>query len=150
MNHLVDPHKAPTGHFRLWVRRRGVIVPELCMDEKNLIVNGARTAHAHLLGGDVANRSITTIGFGTSGAAPNVADTGLTGAFTKAVAATSYPDAYSVKFDFSLLAGEDNPQAISEFGLFTQGGALYARKIRSSPLNKDADLSFSGSWTISF
>lgn len=150
MNQLIDPHKAPEGRLQLWVRRRGVLVPELCMDEKNLIVNGSKTAHAHLLGGDVTNRSVTQIGFGTSGAAASVTDTALTGSFVKAITAASYPDTSSVKFDFSLDAGESNPLAILEFGLLTAGGALYSRKVRSTVLNKDADLSFTGSWTITF
>lgn len=145
-----DTPAAPKGHFLLKVYRRGLIVPELCVDEPNLIVNGSKTAHAHLLGGDVTGRSVTTIGFGTSGTAPATGNTALTGAFTKAVDAVTYPDASSVTFAFSLGTTENNGMAILEFGLLTGGGALYARKVRSVALNKDSDLSFAGSWTIAF
>lgn len=140
----------PNGHFLLKVFHKGLIVPELCMDEANLIVNGSKQVHARLLGGDVTNRSITQIGFGTSGTAPAGGNTSLTGVFLKAVDLVAYPNTNEVRFDFSLGAGENNGMAILEFGLFTAGSALYARKVRSVVLNKDSDLSFSGSWTISF
>ena len=37
-----------------------------------------------------------------------------------------------------------------EFGLLTGGDLLYARKVRSVALNKESDISFSGTWTITF
>ena len=40
--------------------------------------------------------------------------------------------------------------AILEFGLLTGGDVLYARKVREAALNKDSDISISGSWTITF
>ncbi|MFD3263229.1 hypothetical protein [Phenylobacterium ferrooxidans] len=138
----------PTGHFLLKAFRRGILVD--VVDEPNLIVNGSKTAHARLLGGDVTNRSITKFACGTSGTAPAGGNTSLTGAFSKAIDAVSYPDATSVKFDFSLLTSENNGMAILEFGLLTAGDVLYARKVRSVALNKDVDLTFSGSWTITF
>lgn len=134
----------------LKVFRRGVLAPELCVDEKNLIVDGSKSLLAHLLGGDVTNRSITTIGFGTSGSAPSGSDTALTGAFTKAIDAHSYPLTNTVEFDFSLASGENNGMAILEFGLITAGSVLFARKNRSVALNKDSTISFSGAWTITF
>lgn len=145
-----DSALAPTGHFLLKVFRRGLLVPELCMDERNLIVDGSKTLLAHLLGGDVATRSVTTIGFGTSGSAPAGSDTALTGSFTKAIDAHSYPATNQVEFDFSLASGENNGMAILEFGLITAGGALFARRNRSVALNKDNTISFSGAWVISF
>lgn len=148
--HLSDAFSGPRGRFQLWVRRSGVLVPELCMDEPNLIVTLSKTAHARLLGGDVVNRSITQIGFGTSGTAPAIGNTSLTGAFLKDVDTVSYPTADSVKFDFSLGAGENNGMAIMEVGLFTEGSVLYARRVRSTPLNKDSEISFAGAWTITF
>jgi hypothetical protein len=150
VNHLLDSSVQLRGHFKLWVRCRGVLVPHLCMDESNLIVNGAKTVLSHLLGGDVTNRSVTTIGYGTSGTAPAVTNTALTAPFTKALDATSYPTTDTVQFAFSLGAGENNPMAISEFGLLTAGAALFSRKVRSVPLNKDSDISFAGTWAITF
>ena len=145
-----DVSSPPAGRFLLEVRRKGLIVPELCMDVANLIVIGSKQTHARLLGGDVANRSVTTIGFGTNATAPADGNTALTGAFTKAIDQVTYPTTNSVRFAFSLASGENNGMAINEFGLLTAGGVLYARKNRSTPLNKDSDLSFSGAWTITF
>ncbi|WP_456741904.1 hypothetical protein [Bradyrhizobium sp. USDA 4469] len=119
-------------------------------EEKNLIVVGSQPTHAKLLGGDVANQSVTRIGFGTNGTAPVFSNSSLTGAYTKAVDAVSYPATNQVQFAFSLGTAEANGMAISEFGLLTAAGALYARKTRSTPLNKDDDITFSGTWTVFF
>lgn len=150
MQHVEDIAPAAKGHLQLWVRRNGVIVPELCIDEPNLIVNGSKTCHSRLIGGTTANMIVTKIGFGTSATAANVADTALTGLFAKALDAVTFPASNSVKFDFSLASGENNGVAISEFGLLTANNTLYSRKTRSTPLNKDTDISFTGSWTITF
>lgn len=145
---LDDHPTAPSGHFLLKVYQRGVLIDTV--DEPNLIVDGAKVALAHLIGGDVANRSVTQIAFGTSGAAPAGGNTSITGAFTKAIDTVTFPAAGQVSFNFSLGSGEDNGVAILEFGLITAGGALFARKVRSSALNKASDLSLSGSWVITF
>lgn len=120
------------------------------MDEPNLIVDNSKELHAKLIGGTVSNRSVTQIGFGTSGTAPAGGNTGLTGTFLKALDATTFPLTNNVQFAFSLATGENNGMAIMEFGLFTAGSTLYARKVRSVALNKDSDLSFTGTWTINF
>lgn len=140
--------QAPSGIFLLNVYRRGELVE--VYEDKNLIVDGARLTMARLLGGDVTNRSITQIGFGIGTSAPAAGNTGLTGAFLKPTDGVSYPASNQVRFAFSLGTTEFNGQPISEFGLFTAGGTLYARKVRAAPLNKDTDLSFSGTWTITF
>lgn len=143
-----DAVQGPTGLFVLQVWRRGVLIDTWA--QRNLIVDGAKALHARLLGGDVTNRSITRIGFGTSGTAPAGGNTGLTGGYIKALDGVSYPTAGSVQFNWSLLTGEANGMAILEFGLFSAGSTLYARKTRAAALNKDSDLALSGTWTITF
>ena len=146
--HVRDEYEGVQGRFLLEVRRRGELVD--VFEERNLIVTGSKAVHAHLLGGDVANRSVTQIGFGTGSAAADVSNTGLTAAYIKALDGVSYPSAGVVAFAFSLGSAENNGVAISEFGLFTGGSVLYARKVRALPLNKDTDLALSGTWSISF
>lgn len=136
------------GLFRLEIFRQGKLSD--VFEERNLIVDGSKLAHARLLGGDVANRSIGKIGFGTSGTAPAAGNTGLTGAFVKNIDSVAYPATNQVQFNISLAAGEGNGLSVMEFGLFTVGGSLYARKVRAVPLNKESDISLSGSWTITF
>lgn len=145
---LQDRFAAPSGRFLLKVFRSGLLVEE--MDEKNLIVDGSKLIHAKLLGGTVANNSVTQIGFGTNGTAPSGGNTALTSQFAKTLDTVTYPASNQVSFNFSLASGEDNGQAIMEFGLLTGSGALYARKVRSTALNKDSDISLAGSWIISF
>ncbi len=140
--------RAPSGLFVLRVYRRGELVE--VFEERNLIVVGSQQAHAKLLGGDVANQSVTRIGYGTNGTAPTFSNTSLTGAYTKIIDTVSYPASNQVQFAFSLGLGEANGMAISEFGLITAGGTLYARKTRSMPLNKGDDIALAGTWTVSF
>lgn len=152
---LHDHYSAlPSGLLVLDVYRRGELIDRFehieHFEGPNLIVDGSKQTHARLLGGDIANRSITTFGVGTSGTAPAAGNTALTAAFTKAIDAVTYPATNSVQFAFSLGSAEANGKAILEFGLFTAGGVLYARKVRATALNKDTDISFSGTWTITF
>jgi len=43
-----------------------------------------------------------------------------------------------------------NGLAIMEIGLFSEDDNLFARKVRSEPLNKTADLYIEGTWTITY
>lgn len=143
-----DLERKPHGDFYLEVFRRGELIE--VFEEKNLIVVGSQQAHAKLLGGDVTGQSVTQIGFGTSAVAPAFGNAALTSAYTKALDGHSYPATNQVQFAFSLGTAEANGVAISEFGLLTASGALYARKTRTAPLNKDVDITLAGTWTISF
>jgi hypothetical protein len=134
------------GELALQVWRRGMLLEASV--RRNLIVNGAFTVLASLLGGLFTGNNITQIGFGINGTAPVAGNTGLTGAYMKAVDRVSYPAAGQAQFDFSLGASEDNGVAIMEFGLFTGAGVLFSRLVRPTALNKDTDISLSGSWII--
>ena len=141
--------RPPRGDFYLEVRRNGELIE--VFEEQNLIVIGSQPTHAKLLGGDVTGQSVTQIGFGTGAVAPVFGNTSLAvGAFVKAVDGHTYPVSNQVQFAFSLGTDEANGIAISEFGLLTANGTLYARKTRSAPINKLSDLTFAGTWTIVF
>lgn len=139
---------APSGHFRLEIFRKGELVD--VFEEKNLVVVGSKQTHARLLGGDVTNRSVTKISYGTSLTEPAEGNTSITNAFTKSIDSVSYPATNQVRFAFSLGASEANGKAIGEFGLLTAGNVLYARKTRAAALQKESDISLSGTWTITF
>ncbi|RVT91404.1 hypothetical protein EOD42_22375 [Rhodovarius crocodyli] len=145
---LSEPVPGPRGHFRLEVRRRGVLVE--VDDHPNIIVNGARTQQARLIGGDVVGRSITQIGFGEGSGAADASNSGLTNAFKKALSGVTYPAWNSVQFAFTLGTGEGNGLSIIEFGLICNNDTLFARRVRTGALVKASDLSFSGTWTITY
>lgn len=148
LNFIDSQLDAPSGRLVLNVFRGSELVE--VFDEQNLIVVGSKQTHARLLGGDTANHPVTKFGVGTSGTAPAEGNTALTGPFVKAIDSVEYPASNQVKFNFSLTSAEANGKAILEFGLLTGGDVLYARKVRAAALNKDSDISISGSWTITF
>jgi hypothetical protein len=116
---------------------------------ENLIVDVGRGNLAHALAGVVTGRDVTKIGFGTSDIAPSSGDTALTGAFEKLLDGFTFPDAKSVKFDFTLDYSEANGMAMKEFGLVCSGASLFARKTRSV-INKTDQFKIVGTWTIIF
>jgi hypothetical protein len=119
-------------------------------EDDNLIVNLARTSMAHLIAGDVENRSMKTIAFGTNGNAPTIGDTEITNSYTKNVGSITYPAVGQVRFAWNLTTAEANGKAIMEFGLLTADGKLFCRRIRATPINKENDISLEGTWTIIF
>lgn len=147
---LHDSLKKPTGHFVLDVFRDGKLIEHF--EEKNLIVIGSQPIHAHLLGGDVTGNSVTKFGVGTNATAPAFGNGALTGQYQNALTGVSYPASNQVQFSFAMGSGDAAAfgMAISEFGLLTPTGILYARKTRSQPLNFASDIAFSGTWAISF
>jgi hypothetical protein len=145
---LTDDVKGPTGRFVLNVFKHGQLIERF--EEDNLVVDASKQPLAKLLGGSVTNQSVTQIAFGTNGTAPANSNTAITSPYTKGFDSVTYPASNQVSFNFSLGSTEDNGVAIIEFGLLTAAGALFARKVRSSALNKDTDISFTGSWIISF
>lgn len=149
----LQDHIEMAGLFRVEIRRHGELVR--LIEEKNLIVNGAKNQLARLIGGNVTGRHITQIGFGigTTAAAPG--DTALTysplypSTSLKAIGSVAYPATGQVQFNWSLSTAELNGIAITEFGLVCQDGTLFSRKSRA-PIQKESDLSLTGSWTILF
>ena len=145
---IVDEIPRVSGHFHMEVHRGAALVEVI--DEPNLVVVGSKTCLSRLIGGAVSGKSVTNIGFGTNGAAPVSGNTALTGTFSKALDAVSYPASNQVRFAWSLGTGEANGMAIMEFGLLAGDGTLFARKTRSAAFNKDADVTVSGTWTLTF
>lgn len=149
MFNFIDNLYRPEGIFRLDIFRKGELIEQY--EDNNLVVDVSKQQLAHLVGGDVTSRSITKIGFGTGGTAPEVGNTGLTaGFYSKALGAASYPATNAVQFAFSLGTTEANGMAIIEFGLFCANDVLFARKTRSGSILKDTDLTLSGSWRLNF
>jgi len=147
MEKFVD--KVPLrGTFGLRVYKSGKLIEEIL--EENLVVNVGRFQMAHLVAGEVVGRSIAKIAFGTSNAEPDVTDNAIAEQWAKPVAGHSYPENGKVQFDWELLTSENNGMAILEFGLLTADGHLFARRIRETPLNKAADISLEGHWTLIF
>lgn len=117
--------------------------------EKNMVVTVGKQSLASLLAGAGSGKEITKVAFGTNGAAPSLTDTSITNPFVKTVAAVSYPIAGQVQFDWVLDTAENNGIGIREFGLLSNDGTLFARKIRDV-FNKTNLNRLEGSWIIQF
>ena|SRR6478752_7082143 len=118
-------------------------------EDKNLVVNGGRQIVMQLLGSANTNKKLSKLAVGTNGTAPAGGNTAITGAYTKNLGAVSYPTISSVRFDWTLGAGEANGIAIREFGILSTDSTLFARKVREV-INKNSDIILNGNWTISF
>ena len=136
------------GEFHLRIYRKGVLVEETA---ENMILTRMKDVMAALIGGApaYAGVKINRISFGTSGTPTQPSDTAIIAPFTKNLGTPTYPSAGRVAFPFSLGTAEANGKTIAEFGLMLSDGTYAARKVRGV-IEKDADLSFSGTWTIIF
>ena len=143
----ITDETALRGEFVLPVYRKGKLIEEYV--DKNMIMNVAKDAMARLIGGDGINKQITHIGFGTNGVGPNPNDTALTSAYSKPITAVTYPATGQAAFAWTLGTSEANGKAITELGLLCEDGTLFSRKTRGA-INKEADLSLDGVWTIIF
>lgn len=118
-------------------------------EDNNLVVNNGRQIVMQLLGSADTNKKLAKLGVGTNGTAPAGNNTALTGSYIKNLGAVTYPTISSVRFAWSLGAGEANGIAIREFGILSTDNTLFARKVREV-INKNSDIILNGTWTISF
>jgi hypothetical protein len=138
-----------SGRLHTRIYRLGSLVDEWTDD--NLVVSGAATVTAHLVGGSVSGNSVTRVGFGSSTLPAAPGNTGLSlDALTKSVDGVSYPNPGQVAFAVSLGLGEANGLSLAEYGLLTAGGTLFARLVRAAPVVKDLSLSIQSVWTLTF
>ena len=139
----------PTGEMAVWIWRHGVLIE--ATRQPNMVVDAARAVNALLVSGSFSNNAVTQIGFGSTATPPAAGNTGLSvDAYVKAVDLITYQAPNRIAFSISLGTGEANGLALSEYGLLTGNGALYARLVRGAPLTKDASVSLSAVWTITF
>ena len=118
----------------------------------NLILNGARNQMARLIAGDFTDRHITKIAVGVNGTLPVVTDTAITGSYIKELDGHSFPAMGQVQCNWSLGTSEANGMSIIEFGLMSEDGTLFSRRIRedengnpiNKPINKESDISIIG------
>lgn len=141
-------NKEMRGEFSLVIRNKKGEVIETYTD-KNLIVDRARFNMAHLLGAAGNSAYIDKIGFGIGTGVADVSDLVLTGSTQFSFDTIDYPDNNSVAFHWSLGLGDMNGVAITEFGLISHNGDLFARKVRNV-INKEDDFTINGVWRILF
>ena len=146
---LLDAVTLPvTGLFTLDVRDGGRVVERV--RERNMVVTGARTILAGLLGGARTGPGVANIGFGASMTPPDFGNTALVLPYIRPLDGVTYGPA-SVVFAFSLPGAEANGLSIGEFGLFAADGVMFARKTRTyAVIPKIPTLSLTGTWTIQF
>lgn len=117
-------------------------------DDHNLITLSGKQLITFLLAGEPGNHKITKIGVGEDGTTPADSDVGLLNAFIKLIDSYNFLADNIVQFNFSIDTGDANGLQIAEFGLFSDDGQLFARKIRLPAIPKDSDIIIEGDWTI--
>jgi len=152
----IGKQKPIRGILNYQVFKNGVLIEDV--KGANLILNGARNQMARLIAGDFTNRHITKIAVGVNGIPPVVTDATITGSFVKNLDGYSFPAMGQVQFNWSLGTSEANGMSIIEFGLMSEDGTLFSRRIRedengnpiNKPINKESDISIIGQWIIIF
>lgn len=117
--------------------------------DKNLVVDEGRFAMCKLLSTASSVYHISRIGFGDGMNLPDVGDGSLTNLYLKNIIDFNYSGLKEVIFNWELLANESNGLMIREYGLFTFGGTLFSRKIRTE-IEKKINIVLEGSWKIIF
>lgn len=135
------------GIFDMSVVVRGRVVERV--REHNMVVNGARLALLNQLAGIPTSAAVTHIGFGTSAIAAATTDVSLADEYRRAVLSTVVSGT-ELQVSWLLDELEGGDLAISEFGLWTDGGLLLTRKVRPTPIAKSNATRLQGTWTLSF
>lgn len=134
------------GEVHLKVYDKGILVAEYT--DNNMIVNVGKQSLAALLGSADANKMVSQIGFGTSGAITAGTNTSIENPFVKALDGVTYSGT-SATFEYALETTENNGVTIREFALFSDDSTMFSRIVRN-PINKTADIRLSGTWKITF
>jgi hypothetical protein len=130
--------------------------------DENMIMNSARTDLAHLVVSDGAPvHAITHMAFGSAGHDPaniaspltidpaGVALTSEIAGIRQPISTFMFPAFNSVTLTAQLGANVGNGNIISEYGLITGAGSLFAKKNRGV-LTKNSDLVLTINWTLVF
>lgn len=101
---------------------------KLLWRKRNLFVNTGSPPLANLIAGITAGQSVSALGFGSGGAAPTIADTGLSTvpAYYNAIGSYSFPSSGSVQFNYSLQTTDygASGMTIQELGLFANSASI--------------------------
>lgn len=143
---LTESFNEITGRLSIRViDREGNIV----LDDtgQNMIVASGYKAAAEAVSG-VEGAVITKIGVGTNGTPPTVKDTTLANPFITDIRSVEYPTDNVVRFNFTIpYFSPANGMNISEYGLMTKDGRLFARRVREG-VAKTPFLMILGEWEI--
>ena len=142
------------GFFELKAYRDGKVIDSY--KKNNLIVNGAYSQVANLIGGDVEGRSITHIAFGTNGTPPEKSDQLITNQIIRPVTRFEIPNVFGLVQNvvgllhifWEVPKEESLSIGIMEFGMLTGDGTLFSRITRRSPLYMETNTSLEGRWTF--
>jgi hypothetical protein len=132
---------------RLRLTAYGADGRELWSDEgSNLIVSTGYLAAAEALKG-VGGAAIARVAVGTNGVAAKPSDVRITSPVEVGISSLE-ASAHKLTVRFTVGYTEALGVAIREFGLLTADGRLFARKVRSQPIEKVVNISIWGVWEI--
>ena len=112
----------------------------------NLIVASGYWAVAKALAG-VPNMNISKVAIGTNGSPAQESDTLITDAVLIDIQKIEYPKEVTVRFNFEIGYSEAVGMNIREFGLLTQEGKLFSRKVREV-IEKTQHFRIVGMWDV--
>ena len=116
----------------------------------NLVVNAGRESLTKLLTTTDPDKRITRAEWGEGAATPLPTDTALTNPYQNGIISSSYPSNIQVQYSLALGTSEGNGKALTELGLVSDDGTLFARFVWGSTINKSAGFALEADWIIQF
>lgn len=139
------------GRLKLAARNIETGEVEQIMDSHNMIVNNALLSMIYLIGDHTDASPIGIIKFGTGTSEPTHTDTDVTNPTAGIITEKHYEDDNAtITFDYLLGTADGNGKVITECGLYTESGVLFARRLLPNPINKTASIALEGTWSITF
>lgn len=126
---------------------------------KNLFLDQGRQMLAFAFGNrdPISSYVVSKFSVGTGLTPAQVTDVAMeapillsNGQYSKGIDAVDYLQPFVVRVAFTLGTNDANGKLISELGLLSGGGALIARKVRSTSINKTSDYAPTLTWRIRF
>ena len=118
------------------------------IDEANLITLSGKQVMAYLMAGEPGTHKVSKFGIGTGDSFPDDYDSGLTNAYIRNTTGYYFLEPTVVQWYLAIEAHEAVGLVVTEFGLYSEAEQLFARKIRTPGIIKDASISMIGAWTV--
>ncbi len=136
-----------------WIEAGAESAPNLFVDQGRQLL-----AYAFAFRSPISNYTCQQFGVGTGSTPAKISDVALeapvllasAAAYTAPIDSIDFLSAFVVRVAFTIGLGDANGSNITEMGLFSGGGVLIARRVRTVAINKSSDFAPTLTWRLRF